>query len=53
MMYQPLCDDANLVFVLPVSYCDASFMLMMLCFQPHAEDSQPSVDVDDAPTFML
>jgi hypothetical protein len=33
---------------LPVSYFDASFVLMMLCSQLRAEDSQPSADVDDA-----
>jgi hypothetical protein len=39
--------------VLPVSHCDANFVLMMLCSQVCAEDSQPSADVDDAPALVL
>jgi hypothetical protein len=51
------CDDVfpsscyDVVF--PVSYCDVNFVLMMLCSQIHAEDSQSNVDVDDALALVL
>jgi hypothetical protein len=47
--FQPRAVDV----VLPVSYCDSDFVLMMLYIQLRAEDSQASADVDDAPTFVL